>query len=149
MNEIYLKLHIASSIIPSLLTIIVLYRSLYGYFEAKSVPKLDIRLPLYVVIFLYIQLILGIVLYIIHINDYSLIENSDQAEELIQRRFWALEHFIMMFFVLAFSHIAYIYARNITSVKLFYKRNFLYFSIIFILIIISLVGNAMRYTAVN
>lgn len=148
MNQIILNLHIVSSIIPSLLTLLILYRSFVGFYFKRKIFKLDRQLPLFVVSFLYVQLLLGIILYVIHINDYSIIENIKQAEVMLNRRFWALEHFIMMFFALVFSHIAYVYSRNIKNESIFFKRSLIYFGLVFLLIFLSLAINGMRYSAV-
>ncbi len=145
MNHIILKLHIISSFIPSILSLVIIYRAVIGLMKDNKINSLDIQLPKLVVIFLYIQLILGVILYVIHVNEYSVIENTEQYALIIKRRFWALEHLIMMVFALAFSHIAYIYARNLAIPKLFFRKSLLFFITVFILIATSMGINALRY----
>lgn len=146
MNELILNLHILSSIIPTILTLIILFRSVKGWLLKTAIKGFDKKLPLYVLLFLYLQLALGILLYFIHINDYSLIENADQAVIAINTRFWALEHFLMMFFALVLSHIGYIYSRHLKTNITFYKKNLLFYGMIFILIMSSLTLNALRHS---
>lgn len=146
MNELILNLHILSSIIPSILTLLILFRSVKGWMLKKDIQAFDLKLPLYVLIFLYLQLALGILLYFIHISDYRLIENAEQAVTAMNSRFWALEHFLMMFFALVLSHIGYIYSRHLKCSISLFKKNLLFYGMICILIMSSLTLNALRHS---
>jgi len=146
MSELILKLHILSSIIPSILTLIIIFRSIKGIMLKNEIRSIDQKLPLFVLGFLYLQLALGILLYFIHIDDYSQIENADQAVTAINTRFWALEHFLMMFFALVLSHIGFIYSKNLKSNLRFHKKNLLFYGLICILIMTSLTLNALRHS---
>jgi len=146
MSELILKLHILSSIIPSILTLIIIFRSIKGIMLKNEIRSIDQKLPLFVLVFLYLQLALGILLYFIHIDDYSQIENADQAVTAINTRFWALEHFLMMFFALVLSHIGFIYSKNLKSNLRFHKKILLFYGLICILIMTSLTLNALRHS---
>ena len=63
---------------------------------------------------------------------------------IFQLVFWAVEHAILMFFAIIFGHLGLVYAKNLSDEKEKFKKNFLYFGLSFILIILSIGMNMIR-----
>ena len=104
----------------------------------------DIKLPIIAVIFLYLELILGVLLYAIYINKLEVLITQANANEYFSARFWAVEHAILMLFAIIFGHLGLVYAKNLKDDMKKFKKNFLYFGLSFVLIFISIYMNMFR-----
>ena len=101
-------------------------------------------MPIVAVICLYLELVLGLVLYAIYINKLEILVTQVNANTYFSARFWAVEHAILMFFAIIFGHLGLVYAKNLSDEKEKFKKNFLYFGLSFILIILSIGMNMIR-----
>ena len=137
--------HIVISILLILLSIYIVMRSLFGVLGKVSFSKLyDIKLPIFAVIFLYLELILGVLLYAIYINKLEVLFTQQNANAYFSARFWAVEHTILMLFAIIFGHLGLVYAKNLEDVGQKFKKNLLYFGLSFVLIFISITMNMFR-----
>ena len=106
--------HIVISILLILLAIYIVIRSFFGVFGIVNFSIFqDIKLPIVAVIFLYLELILGFLLYAIYINKLEVLITQANANAYFSARFWAVEHAILMIFAIIFGHLGLVYAKNL------------------------------------
>ncbi len=145
MYSILLIVHIIISILLSILSCYIVVRSLFGLLGKVSFSNFyDIKLPIVAVICLYLELILGLLLYAIYINKLETLITQTNANAYFSARFWAAEHAILMFFAIIFGHLGLVYAKNLADDKQKFQKNCLYFGLSFILIVLSISMNLMR-----
>ena len=137
--------HIIISILLTLLALYIVFRSCFGMMGKVTFSKFqDIKLSVVVVVFLYLELILGILLYAIYIKELESLITQDNANTYFSARFWAIEHAILMFFAIIFGHLGLVYARNVSQEKEKFQKNFLYFGLSSILILFSIIMSMLR-----
>lgn len=137
--------HIVISILLILLAIYIVIRSFFGVFRIINFSTFqDIKLPIVAVIFLYLELILGFLLYAIYINKLEILITQENANAYFSARFWAVEHAILMIFAIIFGHLGLVYAKNLKEDGQKFKKNLLYFGLSFVLIVISITMNMFR-----
>ena len=145
MYSILLIFHIVISILLGILSCYIVLRSIFGLLGKVSFSNFyDIKLPIAAVICLYLELILGLLLYAIYINQLETLITQANANAYFSARFWAVEHAILMFFAIIFGHLGLVYAKNLANDKQKFQKNCLYFGLSFILIVLSLSMNMMR-----
>ena len=137
--------HIVISILLILLSLYIVIRSFFGVIGKVSFSKFqDIQLSIVAVIFLYLELILGILLYAIYINKLETLITQANANAYFSARFWAVERAILMFFAIIFGHLGLVYAKNLSEDKQKFQKNLLYFGLSSVLIFISITMNMLR-----
>ena len=137
--------HIIISILLLLVVLFVLIRSFLGIYSKVNFSKfIDINIPIFAVSLLYLELILGMMLYAIHINELSTLVSQENANSYFSARFWAVEHTILMMFAIVFGHLGLVYAKNLDEDKEKFQKNLIYFGISFLLIIFSVGMNMIR-----
>ena len=137
--------HIVISILLILLSLYIVIRSFFGVIGKVSFSKFqDIQLSIVAVIFLYLELVLGILLYAIYINKLETLITQANANAYFSARFWAVEHAILMFFAIIFGHLGLVYAENLSEDKKKFQKNLLYFGLSSVLIFISITMNMFR-----
>ena len=137
--------HIVISILLILLVLYIVIRSFFGMIGKVYFSKFqDIQLSIVAVVFLYLELILGILLYAIYINKLETLITQVNANAYFSARFWAVEHAILMFFAIIFGHLGLVYAKNLENDGQKFKKNLLYFGLSFVLIFISITMNMFR-----
>ena len=134
--------HIIISIVLSIVAFYIVIRSLCGLLKMINFSNFaDYSIPVFAVALLYLELILGLLLYYMHMNKLEDFINQSNANDYFSSRFWAIEHTILMFFAIIFGHLGLVYAKNLKNPKARFKKNFQYFGLSFILILISLLMN--------
>ena len=137
--------HIVISIILILLTLYIVIRSFFGVIGKVHFSNFyDIQLSILTVIALYLELILGLLLYGIYIYKLESLITQENADAYFSARFWAVEHAILMFFAIIFGHLGLVYAKNLSDNNQKFKKNLLYFGLSFVLISISITMNMFR-----
>ena len=137
--------HIVISILLILLSLYIVIRSFFGVIGKVSFSNFqDIQLSIVAVIFLYLELVLGILLYAIYINKLETLITQANANAYFSARFWAVEHAILMFFAIIFGHLGLVYAKNLSEDKQKFQKNLLYFGLSSVLIFISITMNMLR-----
>ena len=145
MYSVILVSHIVISFLLIVLSIYIVTRSLFGVFGKVNFSTFhDIKLPIIAVISLYLELILGVLLYAIYINKLEVLITQANANAYFSARFWAVEHAILMLFAIIFGHLGLVYAKNLEDVEQKFKKNLLYFGLSFVLIVISISMNMFR-----
>ena len=137
--------HIVISILLMILASYIVVRSIFGVAGKVSFSAFqDIKLPIMAVVCLYLELILGVLLYGIYINKLETLITQANANAYFSARFWAVEHAILMLFAIIFGHLGLVYAKNLSDDKQKFKKNLLYFGLCFVLIFISITMNMFR-----
>ena len=137
-----LILHIVLSIILSIVSTYIVFRSFFGIIREYNFSVYhDFYVPVAAVSLLYLELILGLLLYSLHMNKLEDFISQTNANDYFSSRFWAVEHTILMFFAIIFGHLGLVYAKNLKSSTAKFKKNFIYFGLSFVLIMISLLMN--------
>lgn len=137
--------HIIISIVLSVVALFIVIRSLVGLIRNFKFSNFqDYYIPVFAVTLLYIELILGLLLYTIHMNKLEDFISQTNANDYFSSRFWAIEHTILMFFAIIFGHLGLVYAKNLVNSQSKFRMNLMYFGLSFILILISLIMNIPR-----
>ena len=134
--------HIVISIFLSLIAFYIVNRSIFGLIKNLNFSVFqDYYVPVFAVVLLYIELILGLLLYSMHMTKLEDFINQANANDYFSSRFWAIEHTILMFFAIIFGHLGLVYAKNLINNREKFKLNLTYFGLSFVLIMISLIMN--------
>ena len=134
--------HIVISIFLSLIAFYIVNRSIFVLIKNLSFSVFqDYYVPVFAVVLLYIELILGLLLYSMHMTKLEDFINQANANDYFSSRFWAIEHTILMFFAIIFGHLGLVYAKNLINNREKFKMNLTYFGLSFVLIMISLIMN--------
>ena len=142
MYSIILITHIVISIFLSLIAFYIVNRSIFGLIKNSNFSVFqDYYVPVFAVVLLYIELILGLLLYSMHMTKLEDFINQANANDYFSSRFWAIEHTILMFFAIIFGHLGLVYAKNLINNREKFKMNLTYFGLSFVLIMISLIMN--------
>ena len=137
-----LILHIVLSIILSIVSTYIVFRSFFGIIREYNFSVYhDFYVPVAAVSLLYLELILGLLLYSLHMNKLEDFISQTNANDYFSSRFWAVEHTILMFFAIIFGHLGLVYAKNLKNSTAKFEKNFIYFGLSFVLIMISLLMN--------
>ena len=137
-----LILHIILSIVLSIVSTYIVFRSFFGIIREYNFSVYhDFYVPVAAVSLLYLELILGLLLYSLHMNKLEDFISQTNANNYFSSRFWAVEHTILMFFAIIFGHLGLVYAKNLKNSTAKFKKNFIYFGLSFVLIMISLLMN--------
>lgn len=135
--DLVIRTHGFVSSIFTIIAIIIIYRSIRGWSFKKAYTKWDNNISILFLVFLYIQLILGILLYFVLGNQTGGASNMEEAAQQLSLRFWALEHFAIMIFTLFLSQMGWIFIRKSQLDVNKHKNTVFYFGISILLIIIS------------
>jgi|TARA_B110000438_G_scaffold25496_1_gene23892 hypothetical protein len=145
MYSIILIAHIIISIILTIVACYIVVRSFIGLIKGLFFSNfLDFYIPVFAVVLLYLELVLGLLLYYMHMSKLEGFISQTNANDYFSSRFWAIEHTILMIFAIIFGHLALVYSKNLSNNIAKYKMNLLYFGLSFILILISLTMNMLR-----
>ncbi len=145
MYSVVLILHIIISILLVLLSIFIVGRSFLGVLGKVAFSVyMDIKLAIWAVFFLYVELVLGMLLYAIYINKLESFISQTNASAYFSARFWAAEHTVLMIFAIIFGHLGLVYAKNLANNKQKFQKNLLYFGLSTILIVASITMNMLR-----
>lgn len=135
--DVVIAVHGLVSSVFTLLAVVLLIRSISGLSLKKPYTKWDNNISILFLVFLYIQLILGILLYFVLGNQSGGAPSMEAAAEQMSLRFWALEHFVIMIFALFLSQLGWIFIRKSKLDLNKHKNTMFYFGISILLIIIS------------
>lgn len=135
--DLIIKTHGIISTAFTITAITILVRSIRGWGLKKAYTKLDKNISVLFLVFMYIQLVLGILLYFVLGNQQSGAESIEEAINQTSLRYWALEHFIIMIFALFLSQIGWVFIRKSKLDLNKHKNTLFYFGISILLIFIS------------
>lgn len=136
-HGLIINIHGFVSTVFTLTAIIILIRSIRGWSLNKAYTSLDKKISILFLVFMYIQLVLGILLYFVLGDNQGGAQSMEEAMKQSSFRYWALEHFIIMIFALFLSQIGWVFIRKAKLDLNKHKNTLFYFGISILLIIIS------------
>ncbi len=115
------------------------YRSLRGYFKNLAYSRLDKILSYTFIVNLYLQLIFG---FFLMINPASgpgqELVNPDLTMKMVSKRFWPIEHIVLMLFALFIANLGLIFSNNTQFDKEKHRKILVYYAIAIAMIALSL-----------
>lgn len=124
-------------LILALLTII---KSYTGMSSKKAFTAADKKMPLFFMISMDIQLLLGLALYFTGAWGIKNIQNLGMGEVMkdANSRFFAIEHTIGMVLAIVFAHIAYVFAKKQMADTAKFKKIFIFSLLSFVVMLASI-----------
>jgi len=113
------------------------YRSLFGYYKNRVYTFLDKLLSYSFIVNLYLQLIFGLLLLAYPASEQGLV-GQDIAMKMVAKRFWPIEHIVLMLFALFIANLGLIFSFNSSSDREKHRKVLIYYSIAIGMIILSL-----------
>ena len=136
--ELVIDSHIIVSTVFMIIAILIVVRSIRGWRLKKAYTKFDRNLSIVFLVFLYVQLILGLLLYFVLGNRAAGAVTMEEATEQMALRFWVLEHFVFMIFALFLSQLGWIFIRKSKLDSNKHRNELFYFGGSILLILISI-----------
>ncbi|MEI6680022.1 MAG: hypothetical protein WCL21_15515 [Mariniphaga sp.] len=138
-SNIMKSLHTLISITFSIVALWLVIRSIRGIRMGTAYRALDKYLSYSFIITLYLQLIFGLILYA---NPSSAGENKytgiEDALKLASKRFWPIEHIVLMLFALMIANLGLIVSAQTNIDKEKHRKILIYYVVALMMIIISL-----------
>ena len=133
------KIHIYISTITLVAGILTNILTILGLLKKREYTALDIWSAMIFSIGLYLQLILGFIIYFTLRTSLEgpLFEVPDTEND-ASLRFWAIEHIALMIFALFLTQIGRVYIRRSTSSIRRFKASLFYYGVSLLLILFSL-----------
>lgn len=136
--QLVFTIHIYVSVVSLLSAILLIYRSLRGVFRKQNYTWADRFLSTVFVSSLYLQSLLGLLLYFSLDSKNNATLEAAQAMYNIHLRFWAIEHFSLMLFALFLSQLGKFFAAKTVSNLQKFRINLFYQGSALLLIFISI-----------
>ncbi len=118
----------------------LVFRSLRGFIKIIPYTKLDKYLSYGFIITLYLQLIFGLILFA-NPNDTMASSGVQDAMKLASKRFWPIEHIVLMLFALLIANLGLIFSSQSSVDRDKHKKVLIYYMIALIMIAVSLGAN--------
>jgi hypothetical protein len=139
MHTILINIHIFANMVFALIAITLCTKSLKGYVNHQSYVKTLHYLEYGFLGFLYFGLLLGIILYFFYHQAYDITQiNLQELQREHTSRFWAIEHFSVMFFALMIAQIGKIFTSKPIPDRDKFKYVLFYYGIATTIIFISM-----------
>ena len=115
------------------------YRSLRGYLKNLDYSRLDKILSYTFIVNLYLQLIFGFFLMINPAsNSGQELVNQDLTMKMVSKRFWPIEHIVLMLFALFIANLGLIFSNSTQIDKEKHRKVLVYYAIAIAMIALSL-----------
>ncbi len=135
--DLVINTHGFVSSVFTIIAVVILARSIRCWSLKKAYTKWDRNISVLFLIFLYVQLVLGILLYFVLGDQSDGAASMKEAAEQMSLRFWALEHFVIMIFALFLSQIGWVFIHKSKLDINKHKNTLFYFGTSILLIFIS------------
>ncbi|MBX7125063.1 MAG: cytochrome B [Cyclobacteriaceae bacterium] len=129
-----LHLHSLNRYAILLLILLVLYRSFTGFTGKKTFTSLDQKSSLWLLILSHLQLVFGLVLYMVS----PWVKFTAETMKDASLRYWTVEHIFMMVIAITLITIARISSKRLTDDTAKHKRIFILVSIAFVIILAAI-----------
>lgn len=115
------------------------YRSIRGYFQNLKYTRTDKILSYAFIINLYLQLVFG---FFLMVNpDPTTVQGAvsqDITMKLASKRFWPIEHIVLMLFALFIANLGLIFSTSTQIHREKHRKTLIYYAIAIVLIVLSL-----------
>lgn len=142
MNSINLfkSLHVIVSGAFVVIAAWVIVRSSRGMLNNVPYTSLDKYLSYGFMILLYFQLVFGLIIFAgpVSFDNYSSVQEG--TLKLVSKRFWPIEHIVLMLFALFIANIGLIFSSQTVDSREKHRKVLIYYSIAVAMIVISLIA---------
>ncbi len=121
-----------------ILLIVTVFRSYNGWKSKRNYTSSDKKLTLFTLIFAHIQLLIGLVLYMVSPVVHSALSDMGAAMKDKMLRFWAVEHISVMIIAILIITIGHAMAKRATIDTDKFKKTFIWFFTALLLILITI-----------
>jgi hypothetical protein len=137
-----LHAHSALRYVVLILLVVVILQSLLGLINKKPYTALDNRGSLLLFIFTHIQLLIGIILYIVSFTTKRRVQFNSETMSNAALRYFAVEHVISMLIVVVLITIARTGMKKLTNDRAKHKRMFILngIALVIIMLVVYVVG---------
>lgn len=132
----FISFHVVFSVAFLLTAIFITIYSLRGWIKNKSYGRFENNLRNAFLILLYADLVLGIILYFF-MQKPTGATTAEEAMEYAYLRFWAIQHFVNMVFIVIICTIGNLFIKKTSKPLRKHKYSFLYFGVSTVLILIT------------
>ncbi len=139
-SNIMKSLHTIISGTFAIVAIWLVIRSLRGIIKGAPYVSLDKYLSYGFIITLYLQLIFGLILFA-NPSDVQGSAGVQDAMKLASKRFWPIEHIVLMLFALLIANLGLIFSSQSSIDKDKHKKVLIYYMIALVMIAVSLGAN--------
>jgi phosphoglycerol transferase MdoB-like AlkP superfamily enzyme len=134
MYEILLPIHSYLRYAVLILLVLVVLKSLAGWLGKTSYEKLDGQLALFNLIFAHIQLILGLLLYVV--SPLVMFEGGVMGNKIA--RYWTVEHISMMIIAIVLITLARSLSKRKTDDAAKHKTVFIFNALALLIIVVAI-----------
>ena len=138
-HQIIKSVHTLISMTFLIVAIWLFYRAIRGFLKNLAYTSLDKFLSYAFIVNLYLQLIFG---FFLMVSPASFpgqeLVNQDITMKLATRRFWPMEHIVLMLFALFIANLGLIFSNSAQANKEKYRKVIVYYAIAVVLIMLSL-----------
>lgn len=138
-HQIIKSVHTLISMTFLIVAIWLFYRAIRGFLKNLAYTGLDKFLSYAFIVNLYLQLIFGFFLMVspTSVPGQEMV-NQDITMKLATRRFWPMEHIVLMLFALFIANLGLIFSNSAQANKQKYRKVIVYYAIAVVLIMLSL-----------
>lgn len=138
MYDIVILFHYWTSSIFFIIALIVTIWAIAGWVKSKKYSPAFNKLSFVFILFLYIQLLTGIVLYFfLKPQNQSVDISLEQAALQSSLRFWAIEHVSLMLFAFLLAQIGRHFIKQLTTERKKFRAATFYFGLSFLVVLTS------------
>ena len=138
-HQLIKLVHSVISVAFLVIAIWLFYRSLIGFLKNKSYTRLDKALSHAFIFNLYLQLVFG---FILMVNPAVIIGqelvSQDMTMKLVTKRFWPIEHIVLMLFALFIANLGLIFSTSTHNDREKHRKVLVYYTIAILMIGLSL-----------
>lgn len=138
--NLFKSLHIIISGAFVVIAVWLIIRSVRGMLKNHPYTSLDKYLSYAFMILLYFQLIFGLVIFAGPVSADSYDSGSEGTLRLVSKRFWPIEHIVLMLFALFIANIGLIFSGQAADSSEKHRKVLIYYSIAVAMIVISLIA---------
>ncbi len=138
-HQLIKLVHSVISVAFLVIAIALFYRSLVGFFKSRSYTRLDKALSHAFIFNLYLQLIFGLILMAnpAAVSGQELV-SQDMTMKLVTKRFWPIEHIVLMLFALFIANLGLIFSTSTQNDREKHRKVLVYYTIAILMIGLSL-----------
>lgn len=118
--------------------VVVIVNSLIGMMNKKPFGFWDNKFSLYLLIFTHMQLVVGIILYIMNLSQNRLVQFNSSTMKNAGLRYWAVEHLVGMLVAVVLITMARVSAKRLSDDTAKHKRHFIFNLIALAIIVITI-----------
>jgi hypothetical protein len=139
-NDLFKGAHTIVSVAFLIIAISLIIRSARGLTKKYPYTRVDKLLSYGFIITLYLQLIFGLMLFVSPSDLTSNYSNMEGAMRLVSKRFWPIEHIVLMLFALFIANLGLVFSIQTPHSREKHRKVLIYYSIAIGMIAISLIA---------